>query len=315
MNDPFMLAMEAWSLQSQQKSIEALECVNQAIELDPDVDWILKLKGTILLALERYQEGWPLYAKFSTFPRPSTWNGEKTDEIVTIWDDQGYGDSILFARYLPLVKERCPNLQVVVKRELIDLFQTSFEEITFIEYTEPINGFVCPITNLGYIFQTTIDNIPNKMPYLFTNKKVKKKASIGITLKTQNEHVENYYCKCLFGNIGQSLFELSNSMSLNYEDLVSGSSFNDTAAIINSLDLVITIDTSVAHLAGALGKPTWLLLSHDCYWVWGQNKTTTEWYPSVELIRQKTFGNWQEVVDNVIKRYEKEMLDISTKSY
>ena len=258
--------------------------------------WSPYIKGSIDLK----EQPWA-YAQ--QWAKPSTWNGEQTNEIVTIYDDLGYGDFILFARYLPLVKERCPNVQVAVKDSLLSLLRDSFRDISFISYGTAIEGKVCPITDLGYIFYP---DIPTKT-YLIANK-IEKTASVGLCWKTDNVNVYECAHRCIPENIAQSLFEIPNSISLQYEDLKKNSTFAKTAAIINTLDLIITIDTSVAHLAGALGKPTWLLLPQNVAWIWNHKGTISPWYPSMELIRQNTADDWQEVVDRVIKKYKKEII-------
>jgi len=296
----YQIGMEAYSLQCQQRSEEALELIDRSIELDPTYNKAYGLRGAILLSLGRYQEGWPLYVM--GYRKPFTWNGEETNDIITIYDDLGFGDCINFSRFLPWVKERCPNVQVVVKETLRDLFKISFENITFLPFSTPISGKVCPMINLCYIFNNDPFDFKNE-PYIKTNHISDIKASVGLCLNSENTNTERHEVRYIPELLRKQFLEIPNSISLEYKDLKEDSSFAETAAIINNLDLVITIDTSIAHLAGAIGKPTWILLSHDCDWRWMQNTSKTSWYPSVELIRQKTPGDWQEVVDRVIEKY------------
>ncbi len=257
--------------------------------------WSPYIKGSVDLK----EQPWAAHQQWA---KPSSWNGEQTNEIVTIYDDLGYGDFILFARYLPLVKQQCPNVQIVVKDSLLSLLRTSFPNITFIPYSTSIGGKVCPITDLGYIFYPTI---PNE-PYLFTDIVSEKKASVGICWKTDNVNVYECAHRCIPKNIAKTLFEIPDSISLQYEELQKGSTFADTAALINTLDLIITIDTSVAHLAGALGKPTWILLPQNVAWIWNHASNKSPWYSSVELIRQNIADDWQEVANRIIKKYKKD---------
>ncbi|HYT43804.1 MAG TPA: hypothetical protein VEP90_15805 [Methylomirabilota bacterium] len=313
-DEVFMLFVEAHDLQNEQKTEQALEVVEQIIQLDPTYKRVQFLKGYLLLALGRYEEGWPLFVNpplvgYNEHGLPFTcdnivtWFGEETNDLVTLYGDQGYGDFIQFARYIPQVKERCPNIRVVVRDEsLVEITRTSFG-VDCVPFSGPIGGNMCPITNLGWIFKTTIDTIPNKVPYLMINWSLEgnlKKASVGICWKSERPHPIRY--RDIPDNVVEKLFTIPNSISLQKEDL-NVSVFSETAAIINNLDLIITIDTAVAHLAGALGKPTWLLLSHDCCWRWMQNRTDSPWYPTMELIRQPPDEIWEETVDRVLARF------------
>jgi len=286
-DDVFVGASYAHWLHSEQRSHEALDIIDRVLELDPTYRGAKYLKAVIYLSLGDYEKGWPLYIK------PAGWNGETTNDPVIIYDDQGYGDFFQFARYLPLVQERCSNLIVVAKNDMLELIRDSFEDIDFQPF-EHQEGRLCPITNLAYIFKT----IPNTIPYLKTSCRSDIKARIGLCWDTGSRNNERYVVRVIPDHIIKPLLDRPDVIPLQKEYLKT-KTFSDMAAVINNLDLVITIDTSIAHLAGALGKPVWILLSQDCDWRWGQGQLETQWYPNAKLIRQRISNDWKEVIQRI----------------
>lgn len=287
--DPFLLASYAYYLHADQQSNEALKVLDRALEIDPNYEKASYLKGVIYLALEDFEKGWPLFAK------PGFWDGEDTTERLTIYQDQGFGDFFQFARWIPFVQQRCHNLEIACRPEMIDLLRFSFEGVNIT--TRLDNPLRCPITNLGYVFKT----IPKEVPYLKTNKTSNIKAKIGICWTTENIHTETFLSNAIQDYDIKPIFERFDTISLLRKDL-NNAQFAEQAAIINNLDLIISTETSIAHLSGALGKSTWFLLAHD--WRWGKQQLNKIWYPTAKQFRQKEPGNWKDVIDEVIKELE-----------
>jgi tetratricopeptide (TPR) repeat protein len=309
---------KAKALHADQRSNEALEILDQVLKIDPSANEALVLKGNILLALGDYTSGWPLYENWHNNIDPETykkdkasqWDGQPTDNLVILRDDQGFGDCIQFLRYVPMVQERCSKILMVVKPGLEQLVRNSFPGLQYSPYqiTDRMIQIRCdpldfptlrqsPITSLGSVFNTTVDSIPNKVPYLFAPGHGIR--GVGVCWNSGNQW-ENAHIKSIPYRLIRPLIDATAALSLQQEDL-RVNSFAETAAIIKELDLVITVDTAVAHLAGALGKPVWILLAKDCSWRWMQNRTDSPWYPTAKLYRQKTAGDWQPVIDDVMK--------------
>jgi tetratricopeptide (TPR) repeat protein len=252
---------------------------------------------------------------------------------IFIYCEQGLGDSIQFSRYIKLLSDLGAIVTFKVKKNLIRLF-TSFSDycdLTSEEKDISKFDYVCSLLSLPLVFNTTDKNIPNAIPYfkvdqqknLFWKKELKKdNFKIGIhwrgNLKNKKV-IDRSFNLELFSDISKikniTLINLQKDLNLDvenqnknidikfYPNLDSGeNAFLDTAALINNLDLVISNDTSIIHLAGALGKPVWTILNFNPDWRWFLNDNKSPWYPSMLLFRQKIDGSWKEPF-NEIKSY------------
>ena len=300
-------------LHAEHRSIEALEVLDEAIGADPSYKKAQQLKGVILLSLFEYNKGWPLYElwhdntgdpkKYQNF-LDYLWDGKPTDKHLVVWHDQGLGDTIQFLRYIPMVKELAPNLTLAIKPVLSSLVEMSFPGIPIVQHlpdmdTDNKRTVHVPISSLGAIFKTTVENIPNVFPYLKVlsfHRHDTYKGRIGICWKSGYEWPGAENKSMTFEDI-KPLMQFK-PKSLQIED-TKVFNFAETAAIMNDLDLVITVDTANAHLAGALNKKTWLMLPYDCSWRWGQEGETTPWYPSMKLFRQPKSGDWETVINQI----------------
>ncbi|MGB3404032.1 MAG: TIGR03032 family protein [Microcoleaceae cyanobacterium] len=258
-------------------------------------------------------------------PQPK-WNGEDiSDKTLLIHTEQGAGDAIQFIRYIPLVKQRCQRIILVCTESLKPLFET-VEGIDQIMTAGDISlsafDVYCPLMSLPNIFKTTLDTIPADIPYLKVTSKLKLKTSktkfnVGIVWAGSPTHKndKNRSCKItdflpiiqlpnitLYslqkGEKSQELQLLSNPSKV--KDLESQlNTYAETAAIINQLDLIIGVDTSVVHVAGALGKPVWTLLCYNPDWRWLLDREDTPWYPTMRLFRASQPGDWAGVMTQV----------------
>ncbi len=269
--------------------------------------------------------------------KPSTpmWNGEdiKGKKLV-IWNEQGLGDYIQFIRYALLLKSSGIEVIILTFRDksLTKLFQTCLTEKFTVISDNKVDEYDYHISvmSLPHIFQTTSETIPQPVPYIklpeiLDNDQVLTKFDnykIGIVWASGKQNKKLYHKKScnvkLFwdllniGNIelyslqvGEDSFsqwKIDNGQLImdRFHDLAPQiNDFVDTANFIEQLDLIITVDTAVAHLAGAMGKPTWVLLPMMPDWRWLLEREDNPWYPQMRVFRQKTRDNWQEVFQEV----------------
>ena len=291
------------------------------------------------LLLGKYSEGWKNYEwrwKTSDFPSPQRdfiqpyWDGvtDVSDKIILIHGEQGLGDHFQYLRYLDLIKKKAKKIILEVDKRLLSFLKESniHDHIYARGEKLPFFDLHCPLMSLPLKFSTTLDNIPTKNEYLFVRterqKKWKsffdeKKVNIGLTwevnkdvqVKNRSLEVKKFLEISKINNVVlYSLQKYESSQldnNLNFEIKNFGKNFDneapflDTAAIIKNLDLVISIDTSIAHLSGALGCKTFLILSNKPHWTWLLNKKKTPWYPTIEIYRQKSDNDWKSVFDEI----------------
>ncbi|UCD82320.1 MAG: tetratricopeptide repeat protein [Desulfobacterales bacterium] len=267
------------------------------------------------------------------------WEGQNFhDRRLLVYDEQGFGDALQFVRYLPLVKARGGTVVFQTRKPLMALFKflagvDELEERTPDAASSNSSDFYVPLASLPGIFNTRLETIPADIPYLQAD--IAKVKHWPNRLADQGHHVgivwagtdtdPNRTCPFrhflpLSGIAGVNLYGLQQAAPA---VIISGSTgshdvqipnfgpefedFSDTAALIANLDLVISIDTSVAHLAGALGKPVWVLLPHNADWRWLLDREDSPWYPTMRLFRQKTRGDWSEVFDRVAQNLQQKM--------
>ena len=322
--------------QSQERFNESMSALRQAIAIDPsyaDGHWNLALS---LLALGEYREGWqeyewrfkksnPVQERHFFQPR---WDGSPLQgRTILLHCEQGFGDTIQFIRYATLVARRGGNVIVECQTHALKRLVAGVEGVSaVVAATEPLPFFDVhvPLLSLPLIFDTTLADIPVKIPYLHADPddlpvwKARMKSGnalkIGLVWSGRQNLVLNRKRACSL-ELFAPLAEIPNAIfySLQIGDGVEQataapagmklvdltahiSDFADTAALVANLDLVITIDTAVVHLAGAMGKPTWLLLHHFADWRWKTGRDDSLWYPGVRLFRQPKPGEWQEVI-------------------
>jgi len=346
-NDPYYA--EAYNnlglLYHRQKNLsKAIEYFRHAISLRyefPDAHFNL---GMTLLEAGEFLAGWKeaewrwKTAKFTPFqcPHPQ-WQGEDiTKKTVLVHTEQGAGDAIQFVRYLPLLRQRCGRLLLCCTEALKPLLATveGVDEIYLPgEISTGAFDTYIPLMSLPYIFQTTLERIPNTVPYLgkglieqplILSESNPQQRKIGIVWAGSPTHQNDHHRSCRLedflqllqlsgycfyslqkGEAAKSLQDLPESVSM--VDLSPQlTDYGQTARAIQALDLVIGVDTSVVHLAGALGKPVWTLLSQRADWRWLFNREDSPWYPTMRLFRQERLDDWTSVITRV-KRQLQEM--------
>jgi Tfp pilus assembly protein PilF len=260
------------------------------------------------------------------------WNGDPIrSQTLLVHDEQGLGDTFQFTRYLPWVKSRCGRLIFETRQELVPLLENTLGIDDIIIRTSqgpptiPFDEYA-PLMSLGYIMNVDPDRTPPMQPYIqATQDKIARWGSripsgeinIGLVWAGRPEHRNDINRSCnlkllapLFRLPGFRFIGLQKGpAAAQAKEAFNGGtfsnwgeeleSFSDTAGIIHHLDLVLTVDTSVAHLAGAMGRPVWVLIPYLPDWRWGMKGTLTSWYPSMRLFRQTRPGDWQTVIGQI----------------
>jgi hypothetical protein len=291
----------------------------------------LLLRGEFAEGLDEYEwryriAGVPPLLPATDYPQ---WDGTPlVQATLLLIADQGFGDTIQFCRYIPWVCARCAQVVVVadpVMHPLIRQINPSIELLGHWGRCPPFAAY-CPLSGLPRLHGTRLDTIPSKGPYLHAEPSrteawrarledllQQRTRRIGIVWAgrpTHNNDLNRSVSLSTFAPIaalgGISLVSLqkgpAQSAIADYSDraplLNLGAEiadFVDTMAIIETLDLVITVDTAVAHLAGAMGKPVWILLPYAPDWRWLLERSDSPWYPTARLFRQRSPGDWDSV--------------------
>ena len=306
----------------------AIASYRQAIGLRPtyveahkNLGHALLLSGDLIPGFAEYEWRWQQPGWVSrAFTQPQ-WDGSDLNgKTILLHAEQGYGDTIQFIRYASLVKALGGPVIVECQPALLELLQTAPGIDRLIAQDAPLPEFDChaPLLSLPHILQTRLETIPAPIPYLRSSGPALSPCNlpssgfkVGIVWTGNPEHKNNHHRSCPIAQFkelvtipGVSLYSLQKGaaeadlegIDFAVTDLSPTlENFAATAAVIAQLDLVITIDTAVAHLAGAMGKPVWLLLSFAPDWRWMLERQDTPWYPTMRLFRQSRRGDWSGV--------------------
>ncbi|HXX07125.1 MAG TPA: tetratricopeptide repeat protein [Pseudolabrys sp.] len=270
---------------------------------------------------------------------PPLWLNDSNikDKTILIHAEQGFGDTIQFSRYLNLLKDKKCKIIFEVQKPLSTLFKSSKWQCEVIVQGEKIPSFDvhCPLVSLPLAFETRVETIPANVPYIDApeEKKIEWAEIIGTTKEKPRIGLawsgNPYFAGGLdisrpvplsaLGAIISNKFEWyrlqkdlrdSDKHALDNLSVIKDLSdvfndFSDIAALIEQLDLVISIDTSIAHLAGAMGKPVWIMLAFHSDFRWLRERTDSPWYPTARLYRQTKSGDWTNVLESVSKDLDK----------
>ncbi|MCX8027883.1 MAG: tetratricopeptide repeat protein [Thermodesulfovibrionales bacterium] len=304
---------------------KAISCLKELIEKYhdyPEAHWELAL---LLLKNKDFKNGWqhyewrkilPQIKDYYTYPKELEWDGKIVkNRRILVYDEQGFGDSIQFLRFVRLMIEKGMLVTIMCRDELVRLFKTFSDLCDVIPRSKPSGEYNCvtSIMSLPYLLSITEDRLQTNTPYFQIHKDdvlrwrsyLTNRINIGFALTSRKPHpkeIELSSFMPIFDVEGACFFNLEkkqvyidrvNNISTSFND------FYDTASFILNLDLVISVDTAVAHLAGALNKEVWLMLHYDSDWRWFDDEETTVWYPSMRIFKQRQSGNWHDVVDRI----------------
>jgi Flp pilus assembly protein TadD len=325
-----------------QQSLDSLE---KAVALRPDYADAHMNRALQLLRVGRLLDGWEAYEWRTrqaehitrTYPAPllSTAKGLTGKKVFLHWE-QGLGDTIQFCRYAKLIQALGAHVTLSVQSPLVRLLRQLEPGVEIIGADrQPVSfDLHSPLLGLPKVFRTTLETIPRQQSYLQADPSLaaswrerlgpQRRPRIGLVW-SGSPGFKNDHNRSLRFNLLAPLLELdvdwiSLQKELRPEDTVALTrlgkpafygdqltDFADTAALTDQLDLVISVDTSVAHLAAAMGKPTWILLPFSPDWRWLLDRPDSPWYPSARLFRQPAIGDWGSVVEAVKAALSTEM--------
>jgi len=318
----------------QERMEEALACFRRSAEINPGDNPAKVYAAYALFHLGRDKEAWTEYEnrlvlkdlQEANYNRPRWDGGPLNGETVLLIPEQGIGDNLQFIRYTEMVAERGGTVIVATHKPMERLFK-SLKGAEWVTNTTPEPKHFhryCPVMSLPYTFGADGDNVPQNVPYLrapddlidhwaerlgsYSGKKV------GLCWRGNPKHVNDRFRSSSLEQMTQLLdvpgvtfFSLHKDRPEFEQDLPDGmvdigsdfEDFADTAAAMEALDLVISVDTSVCHMAGAIGRPTWTMIARGPDFRWKLTGETTPWYPSMTLYRQENLGDWSGVFERM----------------
>ena len=330
------------ALMEQVRPEEAERCCRDALEMRPDCAEARSNLALALLMMGRLEEGWREYESrweaaamglsAPALPEPR-WTGQPLNgETVLLYAEQGFGDTLQFCRYAPMVAAAGGRVVLVVPPELRRIMGTLEGVAAVLAEDDPLPAFDyhCPLLSLPFAFGTTMETIPAPLGYLRADPSpwadflgTLPGLKVGLVWAGKSRMAQPHAVAIdkrrsmrltdmapLFLVPGCSFVSLQlGPPAAQMRTLPAGAMLHDvsgrltdwaaTADLIAGLDLVIAVDTAVAHLAGALGKPVWMLNRYDSCWRWFLNRDDTPWYPSMRQFRQASRGDWSGVIERV----------------
>lgn len=314
---------------------QAIACFDRALELCPDFEdarWNRAvsnlLAGRLAGAWEDHEARWrlPGMDPHPSYPAPVWQGGPIKGRTILLSPEQGLGDAIQFARYAPMLAARGARVVLGIRPELKQVMRSLDGVAALVTPGDPLPPIdcFCPLMSLPRAFRTELQSIPATVPYLRAEPSTvirwqralssKPGLSVGVVWagnpKHANDHNRSLSLPALAGLAavpGVRLFSLQvgpraveaaawpalTDLSPHLTD------FAETAAALSVLDLLVTVDTSIAHLAGALARPVWIMLAHEPDWRWMAGRDDSPWYPTARLFRQKRFGDWSGPVGEI----------------
>jgi len=315
---------------------EASDCFHRLRALQPDsaeatvnLGLIHLLQGDLASGWSEYESRWKVGVGDDRKLAQRQWKGEPLNgERILLYAEQGLGDTLQFARYVSLVAARGGEVVLEVQPPLHSLLDGTDGAAHVISRGDMLPEFTwrCPLLSLPFAFGTELQTIPASIPYVHPDparvmawqERFQGNARrIGLAWAGNPSHPrdrlrsiplellvplmsvpDTTFYSLQFGSGAEQMTQIPPGVHL--IDLGADlKDFANVAAVIANLDLVISVDSSVAHLAGAIGKPVWILLNKGCDWRWFMDREDSPWYPTARLFRQTTPGGWQDVVNRV----------------
>jgi tetratricopeptide (TPR) repeat protein len=316
----------------------ALASYDRAIDLQPGHADALSNRGMLRLLLGRFEAGWRDYAWRKREPGPiadrlsdgSLWSGgeDPSGKRLFVYHEQGLGDTIQFLRYVKLLQDRGAEVALMAPPPLHPIARQMFPTLELLGPADAPGDFDyhCPLLSLPLAFGTTLESIPPPAPLLRAEGArleafrarlgAKARPRIGLAWSGNPDHRNDHERSIAFERLAPLLtdeaewialqtdiragdraaFDRSGRVGFHGDALVD---FADTAALLELMDLLITVDTSAAHLAGAMGKPVWVLLPFRPDWRWMLDRHDSPWHPSARLFRQPGPTDWESVIATV----------------
>lgn len=326
---------------------EALHAYNQALEIDPDYADASWNKAALCLLMGDFAQGWPLFEsrwrvqahglRARQCAQPM-WLGERSirGHTLLIYAEQGLGDTLQFCRLAIDVQAMGAKVLLEVPTPLVALVRTLHPDIDVYAQGDllPSFDFHCPIASLPLAFRLRLDTIPAPMAYLRPpadrlqrwqeRLPPRRHPRVGLAWSGNPAHFNDRNrslplstllaalpANCDYFSLQRELRPVDEATLRLHPSIMHWGpelgDFADTAALCDQMDLIISVDTSVAHLAASLGKPTSILLPSLPDWRWLLDRTDSPWYPSVKLFRQTTLGQWE----NTLKLVTQELLQMT----
>ncbi len=323
-------------LRDQHRAAEAADAYRRAIAAKPDfaeahvhLAYALLMQGDYRPAWKEYEWRWRVRAFVGSGRQYAQrmWGGDALNgRTLLLWAEQGFGDTLQFARYAGVAADTGGKVILECRPQLVRLMASAAGVGKAVAHGDKLPKFdvYAPLLSLPGLLGTTLETVPGNVPYLAAEPALIRKwrkrfkdapgLKVGIAWRGTAERRGGPARACplsalkpLIDDRRLSLFSLQKELAAEDKPLPDGvvdlsrqlSDFAETAAAISALDLVITIDTAVAHLSGGLGRPTMVMLSTACDWRWLSDGDATPWYPGARLFRQTRPGDWRGVVGKV----------------
>lgn len=314
---------------------EALGCFQRALQLAPDnvrsrveIAVTRLMRGDLQAGFAEYEERRRLPDHLQPEFREPAWSGEDlTGKRLLIYPEQGLSDALQFVRYAPELRARGATVVTLVQPLLRDLLRDSGLVDVVVGEGEPLPGFDCHVSMLSLpaLLGTNAANVPASIPYLRAPERsririgahARTKLKVGVFWAAMPGHPLDRQRSCplsefltladnpevllfsLQGGAAQKEIEQLGAASLVHDVGRGIFDFAEAASVLTQIDLLISIDAPIAHLAGGMGLPAWVLLPHNADWRWGVGRADTPWYPSLRLFRQHSPGDWNSVLTQV----------------
>lgn len=331
-------ANKAWALDRLNRRAEALAACDDALAVDPDHALAHWNAAPILLAMGDYERGWKEWewrwhdpnfpGRKRNFQKP-LWLGQESlaGRRILLHAEQGYGDSIQFCRYAPLVKALGAHVILEAPAPLLPLLRTldGVDALVALGDALPDYDMQTPLMSLGLAFGTRVDSVPASVPYLHADRAKldewrarlgpPRGLRVGLAWSGNpvmpNDVVRSAPLKEIESLFLPGVEYIAVQRDIRPQDLAAAEKFDirtfgaetkdfsDAAALVSLMDVVISVCSGPAHLAGALGKPLWLMLYSATDWRWLMHREDSPWYPTARLFRQKTAMDWRELAERV----------------
>jgi Tfp pilus assembly protein PilF len=330
------------ALGGQGRAREAVECYEEVLRLEPDHGKVHLCRAMAWLQSGDYIRGWAEYewrlkCKGQSIPPMSQpfWGGEPLDgRTILILAEQGLGDTLQFIRYATLVAKRGGRVIVACRQPLERIVAScpGVERVISEKMAVPEFDCYAPLLSLPRVFRTSLESVPAEVPYLAADPALVARwrdelgpiggFKVGVVWQGNPDHSKDRERSFRLAQLGPlarvpgvRLFSLQKGpgseqlgeVEVDFPITDLGRRLDDlvvTAAVMRSLDLVVSPDTSPAHLAGALGVPVWLALPAAPDWRWLRGRDDSPWYPTMLIFRQRKWGDWEDVLERMARELE-----------